>query len=117
MLYCNHKPLAPFFTKGMSSPMLHRWALELQQFNIKFQHIQGKKNIVADAISRLRTLGCYHDNDKEDVPLSTEDVVENIIEEIHSIEVTQRMPMYNVNKLNLDVLQKSSSETGSAKTR
>ena len=55
MLYYNHKPLTPFCTTGMSSPMLDGWALELQQFNIKFQYIQGKRSIVADAISRLRT--------------------------------------------------------------
>ena len=29
MLYCDHKPLASFFTTGMSSPVLDRWALEL----------------------------------------------------------------------------------------
>ena len=33
-LYCDHKPLAPFFTTGMSSLMLDRWDLELQQFEI-----------------------------------------------------------------------------------
>ena len=38
-LYCEHKPLAPFFMTGLSSPVLDRWTLELQQFNIKFQHI------------------------------------------------------------------------------
>ena len=63
-------------------PMLHRWALELQQFDIKFQHIQGKRNVVADAISGLRTLGLYQDNDNEDVPSAIEDVVKNIIEEL-----------------------------------
>ena len=73
----------------MSSPMLDRWALELQQFNITFQHIQGKKNVVADAISWLRILSLYQGNDNEDVPLSMEDVVKNIIEEIHSTEVTK----------------------------
>ena len=29
-LYCDHKPLALFFTTGMTSPVLNRWALELQ---------------------------------------------------------------------------------------
>ena len=38
-LYCDHKPLAPFFMTGMSTPVLDRWALELQQFDIIFQHI------------------------------------------------------------------------------
>ena len=61
-LYCDHKPLALFFTTGMSSSVLDRWALELQQFNIRFQHIQGKKNVVADAVSQLRTPGLYQDN-------------------------------------------------------
>ena len=54
--------------------------MELQQFNIKFQHIQGKKNVVADAISQLRTLGLYQDNGNKDIPLTTEDVIENIID-------------------------------------
>ena len=74
-LYWDHKPLPPFFTTGMSSPLLDRWALELQQFNIKFQHIRGKRNIVADAISWLRTVGLYQDNDNKDIPLTTEDVI------------------------------------------
>ena len=33
-------------------------------------------------------LGLYQDNENENVPLSTEDVVKNIIEEIHSAENT-----------------------------
>ena len=40
---CDHKTLAPFLTTGMSNHVLDRWALELQQFNIKFNHIEGKK--------------------------------------------------------------------------
>ena len=56
-LNCDHKPLAPFFMTGMSSPVLDRWTLELQQFDIRFQCIQGKRNIVADAISRLLQCG------------------------------------------------------------
>ena len=33
--YCDHKPLAPFFTTGMSSPLLDHWALELQKCDIQ----------------------------------------------------------------------------------
>ena len=43
-LNCDHKPLTPFFTTGMSSHVLDQWPLELQQFNVKFEHIQSKKN-------------------------------------------------------------------------
>ena len=90
----------------MSSPVLDRWALELQQFNIKFQHIQGKKSVVADAISPLRTIGLYQENGNEDIPITTEDVIENIIEEIHLIDVIQKATTYNTEKLNLEVLRK-----------
>ena len=90
----------------MSSPVLDRWALELQLFDIKFQHIQGKKNMVANMISRLKTLGLYQDNDNEDVPPTLEDVIENIIEEVHSTDVVLRTPAYNIGKCNLDVLRK-----------
>ena len=91
---------------GMSSPVLDRWALELQQFNIKFQHIQGKKNVVADVISHLGTLGLYQDNGNEDIPLTIEDVIEKIIEEVHLTDIIQKTPTYNVENLNLDVLMK-----------
>ena len=74
----------------MSSPVLDRWALELQQFNIKFQNMQGKKKIVADAISQLRTLGLYQDNGNKYIPITTEDVTENIIDEVHLADVIQR---------------------------
>ena len=106
MLYCDHKPLAPFFTTGMSSPSLDRWALELQQFNIKFQHIQGKKNVVADALSQLRTLGLYQDKGNDDIPITTDDVTENIIEEVHLGDAIQKATTYSTEKLNLDILRK-----------
>ena len=69
---------------GMSSPVLDRWALELQQFDITVQYIQSKQNVVADGIGRLRTLGLYKDNDNEDEPSTIDDIVENVIEEINS---------------------------------
>ena len=88
-LYCDCKPLAPFFTNGMSSPLLDRLDLELQQFNFRFQQIQGKRNVVADAISCLRTLVPYQDSSNEDIPVTREDVMENIIEEVHPADVIQ----------------------------
>ena len=64
-LYCDHKSLTPFFTTGMSSHVSDQWALELQQFNMKFEHIQGKKNVVVDEISRLRMFGLYQNNNED----------------------------------------------------
>ena len=78
-LHCDNEPLTPFFTSGMSNHVLDWWALQLQQFNVKFEHIQGKKNVVADAISRFRMFVLYHDNNNKEVQLSLEDAIENII--------------------------------------
>ena len=58
-LYCDHKLLAPFLMTGMKSKTVDRWALELQQYNIKFQHVAGKDIVVADAISDLKTASLY----------------------------------------------------------
>ena len=88
----------------MSSPALDQWALELQQFNIQFKHILGKKNVVADAISRHRTLGLYQDNGN-DLARVDDNVVDNVIEEVHAIEWVVKSASYQTEKLNLDVFK------------
>ena len=65
---------------------MDRWALELQQYNIKFQHVAGKDNTVADAISYLKTANLYEEPKDQEVsktPESTDDIMENLILEIH----------------------------------
>ena len=78
--------LGPFFTMGMSSLVLDHWALRLQQFDIQFEHISGKKNVVADVISRLRTLSLYQDNGNTDLAKMDDYIIDNIMEEVHAIE-------------------------------
>ena len=58
-LYCDNKPLAPFLMTGMKSKTIDRWTLELQQYNIKFQHVVGKDNIVANTILHLKIANLY----------------------------------------------------------
>ena len=53
MLCCDHKSLVTFCLKGIKIPKLNRWSMELVGYNIKFKHIKGTHNILADAISRL----------------------------------------------------------------
>ena len=59
ILYCNHKPLETFLTKGIKIPMLNRWSMELADYNITFVHIKGKNNLLVGAISRLKMLYIY----------------------------------------------------------
>ena len=60
---------------------------------------------MADAISRLRTLGLYEDNGYDDLSTADSNMVENIIEEAHAIEWVPNSASYNMKKLNLDVLR------------
>ena len=88
----------------MSSPVLDHWALELQQFDIQFKHILDKRNVLAEAISQLRTLGLYQNSGNDDVMTTEDDVIRNIMEEVHAIKLLPSSPSYNMGKLNLDVL-------------
>ena len=88
----------------MSSLVLDYWALEPQQFNIQFQHILGKKNVVAYAISWLRTLGLYQNSGHDDIATTDDDVVENTMVEVHAVELVPNSAGYNMGKFNLDVL-------------
>ena len=89
----------------MSSPVLDCWALELQQFDIQFKHILGKRNIVAHAISQFRTLGLYQNNGNDDITPTENVVVKNVVEEVHAIKLVPNLPSYNMGKLNSDFLQ------------
>ena len=70
----------------MKSKTIDRWALELQQCNIKLQHVAGKDNIVADIISHFKTANLYEepkDWELSKTPEITDDIMENLIIEIH----------------------------------
>ena len=92
----------------MLSHVLDRWALELQQFNIKFNHIEGKKNVVAEVISRLKTMNLYKKHqDVNPIPSidTVADALEIMIEEIHNISIEAKD--YNQNtQLDLNELHR-----------
>ena len=50
--------------------------------------------MVADAVSRLRTISLYQDNDTKEAQLLLDDAVENILEEIHNIHSTPTVANY-----------------------
>ena len=50
---CDHLPLKKFLQKQTLNAKVNNWAVELEQFNLKLEWIQGVKNTLADSLSRL----------------------------------------------------------------
>ena len=50
---CDHLPLKKFLQKKTLNAKVNNWAVELEQFNLKLEWIQGIKNTLADSLSRL----------------------------------------------------------------
>ena len=73
MVFSHHKPLKNFFEGGMNITKLDRWSLELQEFDISLEFIQGKLNTVTAIISHLRNEGLYqeHSNEEQKVNMTT----------------------------------------------
>ena len=49
----DHLPLKKFLQKQFLNAKVNNWAIELEQFNLKLEWIQGAKNTLADSLPRL----------------------------------------------------------------
>ena len=46
-------PLKKFLQKNTLNNKVNNWAMEFETFNIRFKHVSGKANILADTLSHL----------------------------------------------------------------
>ena len=53
ILRSNHLPLKRFLQKNILNSKVNNWVMKLESFNIKFDYIQGSKNVLADTLGRL----------------------------------------------------------------
>ena len=53
LLKSDHLPLQKFLQKNTLNNKVNNWAMELEAFNIRFEHVSGKANILADTLSCL----------------------------------------------------------------
>ena len=53
LLKSDHLPLKRFLRKNTLNSKVNNWAMELESFNIQFEHIRGQNNIFADTLSHL----------------------------------------------------------------
>jgi hypothetical protein len=73
ILHTDHKPLTYLKSLSDTNPQLARWAIELQNYNVKVVHVQGEQNKVADALSRT-------EEDKPDTVGTATEALEDIVE-------------------------------------
>ena len=54
VIHTDHKPLIYLLAKRKPNTNLSRWLIELQEYpNIVIEHIEGQRNTLADALSRI----------------------------------------------------------------
>ena len=54
---CDHLPLRKFLQKQTLNAKVNNWAVELEQFDLHIEWIQGSKNTLADSLLRLLDRG------------------------------------------------------------
>ena len=58
-LQTDHRPLQFLSSSKFDSPHIMRWALALQSYNFKVEHIKGKDNVGADFSAGLLNNNFY----------------------------------------------------------
>ena len=53
--------MAPY-TSSENTGQLWRWTNKFQEFQFKVHHISGKKNVVADTLSRIQSVSVAEEN-------------------------------------------------------
>ena len=53
LLKSDHLPLKKFLQKNTLNNKVNNWAMKLEAFNIRFEHVSSKANILADILSHL----------------------------------------------------------------
>ena len=53
LLKSDHVPLKKFLQKNTLNNKVNNWAMELEAFNIRLEHVSSKANILADTLSHL----------------------------------------------------------------
>ena len=66
----DHKSISFLKKCKLSHGRLTRWVLALQEYNINWEYIPGKKNIAADGLSRINLENQTFEGEKEEAGVS-----------------------------------------------
>lgn len=103
IIWSDHKSLSFLLNCQLLNPRLTRWYLKIQNFNFGIKHIEGRNNIVADALSRLP----YETLEGKDVKIANIQVLKNtsLEKRLKNIQNLQHLDEHLgkiIDKLNLD---------------
>ena len=118
-LRSNHLPLRRFLQKKTLNDKVNNWAVELEMYRIKFVHIKGKSNVLANTLSRLISIDpdvklepelegyefgqyCF-----EEIPKASSYTINEIITgqviEAHDADITEPITTYSIPLPNLKI--------------
>lgn len=89
-VHTDNKALTYINTCRLLSPRIARWVLALQEFDFSIEHISGKDNIVADALSRDSAKAPPYPENRLFKILSTLKLPTEFLRKIKAIAVVQR---------------------------
>ena len=111
-LRSEHLSLKRFLLKNTLNDKVNNWAVELETYRIKFEHIKGKSNVLANMLSRLISINqdvklepelegygfgqyCF-----EELPTASSYTINEIITgqviEDHDADITEPITMYSI---------------------
>ena len=111
-LRSDHLPLKQFLLKNTLNDKVNNWAVELETYRIKFKHIKGKSNVLADTLSRPISINLdvklepelegyeFRQYCFEELPKASSYTVNEIITghviEAHDADITEPITTYSI---------------------
>ena len=89
--YTDHKPLKSLFTAEMKNTRVQRWAILLDEYQVKIKYRQGIHNGRADMLSRLRIKPTPEELEEDKAILAIEQELQKIPVEV---KVHEKLPHY-----------------------
>lgn len=113
----DHKPLVWLFNTKDPGSRLYRWKIKLSEYNFDIRYIQGSKNSVADALSRIYPIAGtsqetsfekiiikpYHEFKNIAILTSQDQARENALLQKEKIEITKTTEIQIIKKSNRNI--------------
>ena len=111
-LRSDHLPLRKFLQKNTLNDKVNNWAVELETYRIKFVHIKGKSNVLADTLSRLISIDpdvklepeleghefgqyCFEELPKAS-SYTVNEIITGMVIEAHNADITEPVTTYSI---------------------